>query len=260
MSSFAILKLEYSACVEELVGALGAEDEQAFFAAVDHMVHMREPGVLNQLRSVTGDLQQALERFSVESRLQDIATNEIPDARARLRHVISMTDQAAHRTLDLVEESCPLADHLAQQASELSALLVRSRAHLVSQRRDDASGAAADDALSATSFAPLLRSLDTFLPELGSDAERIRKNLGEVLLAQGYQDLTGQIIRNVMTLVEELETALAKLASLSDDIVEHATLGDGSAGAQGPTVPGVSKGEVAAGQTDVDALLSDLGM
>ena len=130
MSSFAILKLEYSACVEELVEALRAEDETAFFAAVDHMVHMREPGVLNQLRSVTGDLQQALERFSVESRLQDIATNEIPDARARLHHVINMTDQAAHRTLDLVEASCPLADHLAQQASELSALLARSRTHL----------------------------------------------------------------------------------------------------------------------------------
>ena len=93
-----------------------------------------------------------------------------------------------------------------------------------------------------------------------SDAERIRKNLADVLLAQGYQDLTGQIIRNVMTLVEELETALAKLASLSGDIVEHATLGDGSAGAQGPTVPGVNKGEIAAAQTDVDALLSDLGM
>lgn len=259
MSSFAILKLEYSACVEELVEALKAEDEKAFFAAVDHMVHMREPGVLNQLRSVTGDLQQALERFSVESRLQDLATNEIPDARARLDHVINMTDQAAHRTLDLVEESCPLADHLAQQAAEVSALLARSRAQLSSQHTSDAMRVAAGDALAATSITPLLRSLDEFLPEVRTDAERIRKNLADVLLAQGYQDLTGQIIRNVMTLVQELETALGKLASLSGDIVEHATLSDGS-GAQGPTVPGVNKGEIAAGQTDVDALLSDLGM
>ena len=121
MSSFAILKVEYSACVEELVEALRAEDETAFFAAVDHMVHMREPGVFSQLRSVTGDLQQALERFSIESRLQDIATNEIPDARARLRHVIDMTDQAAHRTLDLVEQSGPLADNIVRQANELGA-------------------------------------------------------------------------------------------------------------------------------------------
>jgi chemotaxis protein CheZ len=81
-----------------------------------------------------------------------------------------------------------------------------------------------------------------------------------VLIAQGYQDLTGQIIRSVMKLVEELESALSNLAKLSGDVVEHATLGEGPSAGHGPTVPGVSKGEVASGQTDVDALLSGLGM
>ena len=114
MSSFQILKLEYSACVEALADALRAEDESAFFTAVDHIVHMREPGMFKELRQLTGDLQKALERFSIESRLQDIAENEIPDARARLTHVISMTDEAAHRTLDLVEQSGPLAERTAQ--------------------------------------------------------------------------------------------------------------------------------------------------
>jgi chemotaxis protein CheZ len=96
MSSFQILKLEYSACVEALNEALRTEDEKAFFAAVDHIVHMREPGMFGELRKLTGDLQKALERFSIESKLADIAENEIPDARARLNHVISMTDEAAH--------------------------------------------------------------------------------------------------------------------------------------------------------------------
>src|ERR1700753_687774 len=119
MSSFHILKLEYSACVEALTDALRQEDEAAFFAAVDHIVHMREPGMFKEIRQLTGDLQSALERFSVESRLQDIAENEIPDARARLKHVISMTDEAAHRTLDLVEQSGPLAERTSQEASAL---------------------------------------------------------------------------------------------------------------------------------------------
>ena len=78
MSSFNVLKLEYSACVEALADALRTEDETAFFASVDHIVHMREPGMFKELRQLTGDLQKALERFSVESRLQDIAENEIP--------------------------------------------------------------------------------------------------------------------------------------------------------------------------------------
>ena len=105
MSSFPVLKLEYSACVEALAEALRAEDEKSFFAAVDHIVQMREPGIVTEVRKLTGDLQKALERFSVESKLADWAEHEIPDARARLDHVISMTDEAAHRTLDLVEQS-----------------------------------------------------------------------------------------------------------------------------------------------------------
>jgi chemotaxis protein CheZ len=254
MSSFAVLKLEYSACVEALTEALRTEDETAFFAAVDHIVHMREPGMFKELRQLTGDLQQALERFSVESRLQDIAANEIPDARARLVHVINMTDEAAHRTLDLVEQSGPLAERIAQDSAKLMDSLesYRARTHTVPGFEGVAQ--------SIDAFLPLVRSMEKYLPATRADSELIRRNLADVLLAQGYQDLTGQIIRSVMKLVEELEAALASLARLSGDMVEHATMGDSPSSLQGPAVPGVNKGEIASGQTDVDALLSGLGM
>jgi chemotaxis protein CheZ len=254
MSSFQILKLEYSACVEALSDALRAEDETAFFAAVDHIVHMREPGMFKELRQLTGDLQKALERFSIESRLADIAENEIPDARARLTHVISMTDEAAHRTLDLVEQSGPLAERTAQEA----AALIES----FESFKQRANGAYGLEAIVQfmENLVPLVKRVDKFLPAARANSELIRHNLADVLLAQGYQDLTGQIIRSVMKLVGELESALANLARLSGDVVEHATMGESSSAGQGPAVPGVTKGEVASGQTDVDALLSGLGM
>ncbi len=254
MSSFHILKLEYSACVEALADALRTEDESAFFAAVDHIVHMREPGMFKELRQLTGDLQQALERFSVESRLQDIAANEIPDARARLVHVINMTDEAAHRTLDLVEQSGPLAERTVREASDVLEILEAFKGH--------ANGAQGFETVlqSIDGLLPLMKAVEKFLPAARSNSELIRRNLADVLLAQGYQDLTGQIIRSVMKLVAELETALANLARLSGDIVEHATMGENVSAGQGPVVPGVTKGEVASGQTDVDALLSGLGM
>ena len=69
-----------------------------------------------------------------------------------------------------------------------------------------------------------------------------------------------QIIRSVIKLVEELETTLASLTQLSGDIVEHTTLGENPDAGHGPVVPGVTRGEVATGQTDVDELLSGLGM
>jgi len=254
MSSFQILKLEYSACVEALADALRQEDETAFFAAVDHIVHMREPGMFKELRQLTGDLQKALERFSIESRLQDIAENEIPDARARLTHVINMTDEAAHRTLDLVEQSGPLAERTAQEA----AVLIESFEKLKNRA---SAGPGYDSVLqSVEGLQPLVKAVEKFLPAGRSDSELIRRNLADVLMAQGYQDLTGQIIRSVMKLVGELESALSNLARLSGDVVEHATMGESESKGQGPAVPGVTKGEIASGQTDVDALLSGLGM
>ena len=254
MSNFQVLKLEYSACVEALNDALRTEDEAAFFAAVDHIVHMREPGMFREIRQLTGDLQQALERFSIESRLQDIAENEIPDARARLTHVINMTDEAAHRTLDLVEQSGPLAERTAHEAATLIEVFESFKSRANGGHAFDAANQAADG------LAALLKSTDKFLPMARANSELIRRNLADVLLAQGYQDLTGQIIRSVMKLVAELESALANLARLSGDVVEHATMGESPTAGQGPVVPGVTKGEVASGQTDVDALLSGLGM
>jgi chemotaxis protein CheZ len=254
MSSFAVLKLEYSACVEALTDALRAEDETAFFAAVDHIVHMREPGMFTELRKLTGDLQKALERFSVESRLADIAENEIPDARARLAHVISMTDEAAHRTLDLVEQSGPLAERTAREAGSLIEMIGAYRAQTTGVQGFESVARSID------AYVPVVRSIEAFLPAARADSELIRRNLADVLIAQGYQDLTGQIIRSVMKLVQELEKALADLSRLSGDVVEHASMGESSGAGHGPAVPGVTKGEVASGQTDVDALLSGLGM
>jgi chemotaxis protein CheZ len=111
-------------------------------------------------------------------------------------------------------------------------------------------------------FRRMLESMDQFLASAPSDMEQVRSNLAEVLVAQGYQDLSGQIIRGVMALVDEIEVALANLVRLSS------SNGDATAKSEsekrrrgyGPAVPGVDHGNVVAGQNDVDALLSGLGM
>ena len=252
MSSFQLLKLEYSAYVDALNEALRNEDEKSFFAAVDNIVHMREPSMFGEVRKLTGDLQKALERFSIESKLADIAENEIPDARARLNHVISMTDEAAHHTLDLVEQSGPLAERTSRAAANLIDMIGAYRAQSTGVQGFEGVARSID------AYVPVVRAVEAFLPAARADSELIRRNLSEVLLAQGYQDLTGQIIRSVMKLVEELEAALTDLSKLSGDVGEHVSMGENKG--HGPAVPGVTKGEIASGQTDVDALLSGLGM
>jgi chemotaxis protein CheZ len=233
-----------AASLAHLADALTARDEGMFDAVLAGIVASRpalhggaHPDFLVEVRRVTHDLHAALQRFRVDSRLVTYAEKEIPDARARLEHVLKLTDDAAHRTLDLVEQSIPLADQTARAAQ---ALLANAGVDPHSSQADVAA----------------------FLSETRTRMEAVRQNLSAVLLAQGYQDLTGQIIRGVMKLVGELEHSLGDLVRLSAGTAGPAGLpaSDATCRGFGPVVPGVDHGAHVDGQQDVDALLSDLGM
>lgn len=245
MSSTSELKAKYGAPVATLSAMLEAGDESGFASALAQLSGTRDRDLCTDLRELTANLRFALDRFSLDSRLADIAEKEVPDARHRLDHVLKLTDEAAHTTLDLVERSGPLAERTATRAAELLPLWKSFRARAIDPR----------------DFRVLLGGLDLFLPAARADSEQVRGNLADVLLAQGYQDITGQIIRGVMQLVTEIESALAELVRLSasetprpEKAVSRASQG------HGPAVPGIDHGRAVAGQQDVDALLSGLGM
>ena len=197
-----------------------------------------------ELRDLTHNLRSALDRFRLDSRLADLAEKEMPDARQRLSHVLTLTDQAAHRTLDLVEQSGPLAERTAREAEALSGPWQRFR----------------NGRIGVAEYQDLLKRMDSFLGGAQADSDTVRKNLAEVLLAQGYQDLSGQIIRGVMNLVSEVETALGDLTRLSRAVGAIVPGGvPGAPGTSGPAVPGVDTGgTIISEQQDVDALLSGM--
>src|SRR4051812_44948158 len=105
--------------VDALQGALDAGDDAAFRRAFTQLREDMSTDFLPELKRITVTAQNALERFREEARLDDLASNEVPDARKRLAHVVELTDAAAHRTLDLVERSGPLVDQTAREAAEL---------------------------------------------------------------------------------------------------------------------------------------------
>ena len=213
------------------------------------MPHDGCPELREELRDLTCNLRGALDRFRFDARLTDLAEKEMPDARQRLSHVLTLTDAAAHRTLDLVEQSWPLAERTAREAAALAEPWARFRARQISCPK-----------ISISADAPWISSW-------ASSARRrrtVRANLAEVLLAQGYQDLTGQIIRGVMTLVAEVETMLADLTRLSlgetGQRLREPRRQIRIARASVPRVPGVDTATIVSDQQDIDALLSDLGM
>jgi len=243
--SAATLQSEFGASIAALSAALAASDEQRFYGELDALVQRREFALFGELRKLTRDLQDALERFRIDSRLVDMAEKEVPDARHRLDHVLKLTDEAAHRTMDLVEQSGPLAERTAQQAAEILPMWRRFRARTMALEE----------------FQSMIARLDVFLDAARVDMGSVRNNLAEVLMAQGYQDLSGQIIRGVMKLVTELEQALAELVRLSKTHGEtRRGLSDETRRGFGPAIPGINNGPSMSDQLDVDALLSGLGV
>jgi chemotaxis protein CheZ len=239
------LREEYGASVAALAGALAAGDKARFLEELDALVQRRELALFGELRKLTGDLQSALDRFKLDPRLLTLAEKEVPDARHRLDHVLKLTDDAAHRTMDLVEKSAPLADRTAREAAEIVELWKQFRARRI----------AVDE------FQRMIQRMDAFLDAARTDMDHVRGNLSEVLLAQGFQDLSGQIIRGVMKLVTELELALADLIRISRSGPRMAKpLSDETRRGFGPAIPGVNNGPAVSDQDDVDALLSGLGM
>jgi chemotaxis protein CheZ len=241
MNNATSLSAQYGPLAETLASAIAANDEARINEALDAIVQSRESNLFAELRKLTADLQVALKKF----RLSYLAHREMPDARQRLDHALNMTSEAAHKTMDLIEQSAPIADRAARAATTLLELWQRYRSH--------------------ENGAPDLRAMmertQEFLTAVQTDAGTVRNNLNEVVMTQGYQDLTGQIIRGVMQLVESLENALAELVRLSQMHGKSVSTGEtGIRKTFGPAVPGLDQNNVVNGQQDVDSLLSNLGL
>ncbi|HWW21609.1 MAG TPA: protein phosphatase CheZ [Steroidobacteraceae bacterium] len=216
--------------------ALAEGNEEALGTALAGFEGVRNATVTMQVRRVASDLQFALDDFHANAKLVDMAQRRVPDARHRLAHVLRLTDDAAHRTMDLVERSAPLADHATHEADRLIQLQQQGS--------------------TAQQIAP---QLTAFVTLVSASMGAVRSNLAEVLIAQGYQDLTGQIIRGVMKLTQELESSLADLLRIAGPANGEEAINATAYGTHGPAVPGVVEDAVG-GQQDVDALLSQLGV
>jgi chemotaxis protein CheZ len=223
--------------------ALEAGDEGRFLDAVDQLTGMRERGLWESLRQLDQRLRSALDQFRLDPRLLRLAGKEIPDARTRLDHVLRLTDEAAHRTMDLVESSTPLVERTAAAAATLGAECREAR----------------DSGAASPYWHELLGRLESHFAAAHADGETVKTNLVEVLMAQGFQDLSGQIIRRVIELVGQLEGELARLVQGSDGTVSGNRQAPPSAEdlsrGLGPAIPGLSVSTVD-GQQDVDELLA----
>lgn len=223
--------------LRDMSAALEQGDDALFAERLQDLLRRREDGFFLRIAQLTQDLRRAFTELDSDARWNALA-GELPDASARLDHVIKLTEQAAHRTLDLVEES---QSQLASLSGSLQTL-ASMRARLLM-----AAG-------SAGSLAVLAQELEGAEQAIGHSQSQLRAKLSELAMAQEYQDLTGQLLKRVTGVIREVERELMKLLSLRSGAQEPVVAAD--KGLEGPVVPGLEKAGTVNGQADADALLA----
>jgi chemotaxis protein CheZ len=233
--------------VEELEAGNGERVEEL----LEELSSMRESSLFTEMGKLTRELHDSLRNFELDSRISELAEEEIPDAKERLNHVITMTEQAANKTMDAVEVSIPLAENIRQRSDDLFEKWQRFR------NRD----------LSVEEFRELSKELDRFFSDVSSDSKSLNSSLSDVLMAQDFQDITGQIIRQVISLVQDVEEGLVDLIRISTPGRQQAVPAAKDVkpdsgpdiAAEGPQIPSKKSDNYVQGQDDVDDLLSSLG-
>ena len=240
---------EVLAHTEELVREIQAGNEERVNNLLEYITDIRQTGLYNEVGKMTRQLHDSLNAFCEDTRLDQLTEEEIPDARTRLRHVITMTQESADRSLSAVENTMPKCDVLSKRIHELG------EAWQNFKRRE----------MSVEQFRELSTKLEAFFVEAEEDTDSIRSGLNEIMMAQDFQDLTGQIITRVIELVEEVEGNLVELVRLTGERIKTPDEKDKDKDkekdihAEGPHVPGTGSSDMVSGQDEVDDLLSSLG-
>ena len=200
-----------------------------------------------EIGKLTRQLHDSLMNFQLDSRLNDLATADIPDAKERLNYVISRTEDAANKTMDAVESIFPVVDSIQQQIKTVNPLWDKLM----------------NNELSVDEFKSLCHDIDGLLKTTDIETTRMHALMTDVLMAQDFQDLTGQVIRKVIDLVREVEDSLINMLTAfgitSGGGQEVAKPKVGENLVEGPIVNTADRDDVVADQDDVDDLLSSLG-
>ena len=245
MTTDSVLGGEVLNLAKSLVEKLESGANEDAHAILDELTKVRESLLYQEIGKLTRELHNSLTSFHVDTHITDLAEKDIPDARERLRYVVSMTDEAANRTLNAVEESIPACDQLNTRVKEIN----------------DAWGRLLRREMSADEFRQLSKTLTEYLNLSGNDISAIKNGLNEVLMAQDFQDLTGQIIHRVIDLVEDVENNLVGLIKVAGQKIDAPSYTETKPDVTptGPSVPGLDDDGRVSGQDEVDDLLSSLG-
>ncbi len=196
--------------------------------------------LINQIGHLTRSLHENLRALGYDKDLEKAAA-AIPDARDRLAYVAKMTQQAADRVLNATDLAKPCQDRLSDGAKALSA------------RWDSLM----TGKLSVEEFKQLAGDTRGFLAEVPRETDATSAQLMEIIMAQDFQDLTGQVIQKVTKLVQDMEQQLLQFLLENMPTERRPDAFEGLL--NGPVVNAHGRTDVVTSQAQVDDLLASLG-
>lgn len=190
--------------------------------------------VHQKLGMLTRQLHDSLNQLGFTDRLKDSA-QELPDAQSRLTYIARLTGEAAEKVLSRVDLAKIQHDFIAAETSKLAAFIIKDPVAAV------ATGA-----------------VYNFVADVERASKEIDMHLTEIMMAQDFHDLTGQVIARVVNLTSTIEKQLIELliqtapsaAPIQPKIQE---------GLAGPVVDPTSRTDIVTDQSQVDDLLASLG-
>lgn len=194
---------------------------------------LASPEVFQQIGSITRLLHDTMQQLGVMPKLQ-VATDGLPDARSRLSYIATKTAAAADKVLNSVDQAKAEHTAIAEQTRALAAALLADPVKAV------ASGA-----------------VFNFVNDVESRTKVIDAHLTDIMMAQDFHDLTGQVVAKVVALANDLEDSLVKLLVQvvppdQREKVDPSVL-------HGPVVNPEGRTDVVSNQGEVDDLLASLG-
>lgn len=232
------LQALFDSVSEQVTASAEAAEPVAAQAASDDATV--QEAVFNRIGHLARNLHDSLRELGYDKSLEETA-RQIPDARERLNYIAQMTEQAASKVLNACDIAKPAQDELAAVIKVLGARWDRMFANQ----------------LSVAEFKQLAADTRGFFAAAPGKIAITNAQLTEIMLAQDFQDLTGQVIKRVADMVQNFEAQLLQV--LIDSMPEEKRAAAPNGLMNGPVISSAGRSDVVTSQAQVDDLLESLG-
>jgi len=196
--------------------------------------------VINQIGHMARKLHDTLRELGLNKEIEKAAAS-IPDARDRLNYVATLTQQAAEKVLNATDAAQPILEKVEVESHRLA-----GQWHLLFEKK-----------LDVAQFKELVMQTQAFLHEVPKQTKATNAHLMDIMMAQDFQDLTGQVIKKIIEVTKHMEQ---QLVSLLLENAPPSVKAEFDAGLlNGPVINAAGLSDVVTNQDQVDDLLESLG-